>query len=67
MKREQFLTPAEVGAIMRLNPRTVNRMARDGEIPSVRIGRVTRFPRAKLFETLGIEEPEQKTSTDDDK
>lgn len=38
-----LLTSAEVGAILRLHPKTAERMARRGTIPSLEIGRYWRF------------------------
>lgn len=43
-----LLRPEEVAEILRLSRRTVIRMARDGEIPCIRIGRLVRFERADV-------------------
>ncbi len=43
-----LLTSAEVGAILRLHPKTVERMARHGSIPALRIGRYWRFDEKRI-------------------
>lgn len=40
----QFLTVAEVAAIMRVSKMTVYRMVHSGDLPAVRVGRSFRVP-----------------------
>ena len=40
----QFLTVAEVAAIMRVSKMTVYRMVHNGDLPAVRVGRSFRVP-----------------------
>jgi len=40
-------TADEVAAMLRLNRRTVIELAKRGELPAVRVGKLFRFPRAK--------------------
>lgn len=48
----ELLTPREVGAMFRVNPKTVSRWARSGKITSVRtVGGHRRFRRSEI-ETL---------------
>ncbi len=42
----------EAAQYLRISPRTLTRMARHGEIPSIQIGRLWRFRRADLDEWL---------------
>ena len=42
----------EAAQYLRISPRTLTRMARCGEIPSIQIGRLWRFRRADLDEWL---------------
>ena len=42
----------EAAQYLRISPRTLTRMARRGEIPSIQIGRLWRFRRADLDEWL---------------
>ena len=42
---DKLLTPAEVGAIMGIHQKTVERLCRSGELPGFRIGRYWRFRR----------------------
>lgn len=46
----EFLTLDEVAKLLKLAPATVYRMARRGEIPAIKIGRVWRFSSRKLNE-----------------
>jgi len=47
-KLKNLLTVKEVADILKLHPRTVTKMARNGEIPAIRIGRVWRFDEAAV-------------------
>ncbi|MCM8794990.1 MAG: helix-turn-helix domain-containing protein [Candidatus Omnitrophica bacterium] len=42
------MTVSEVADYLRLNPQTVYRKAKAGELPAVRIGRAVRFRRCEL-------------------
>lgn len=39
----KLLTPKEAAAFLRLNPRTVTRLAREGKLPAIKVGRRWRF------------------------
>lgn len=56
MKREQlpeFLTPAEVAQIFRVDPKTVTRWAKQGKLASVRtVGGHRRYRRAEVMALL---------------
>ena len=45
---EVFLTTEEVLTYLKITPRTIYRLIRNGELPAVRIGRQWRFRRADL-------------------
>ena len=52
---EPLLSDAQAGELLGLHPKTVQRMARAGEIPAIRIGRYWRFRASELnawLETL---------------
>lgn len=44
----EILTVAEVAKYLRINPQTVYRKAKAGELPAVRIGRAIRFRKSEL-------------------
>jgi excisionase family DNA binding protein len=49
MAENELLTPAEVGIMFRVNPKTVTRWARAGKISSVRtLGGHRRFPASEI-------------------
>jgi excisionase family DNA binding protein len=48
MAESDILTAAEVAEYLRLGVATIYRMARQGEIPAVRVGRSWRFSRGLL-------------------
>jgi excisionase family DNA binding protein len=48
----KLLTPAEVGGILGVHAKTVERMARRGELPGIRIGRYWRFAPVELSRWL---------------
>ncbi|WP_026416370.1 helix-turn-helix domain-containing protein [Actinomadura oligospora] len=48
----QFLTVAEVAAVMRVSKMTVYRLAHAGELPSIRVGRSFRVPAAAVYDYL---------------
>ena len=43
-----FLTTEEVLSCLKVNPRTIYRLIKTGEVPAIRIGRQWRFRRADL-------------------
>jgi excisionase family DNA binding protein len=47
-----FMTTEEVLECLKVNPRTVYRLIRSGELPAVRIGRQWRFRRTDLDEWI---------------
>jgi len=47
-----LLRPAEAAKLLSLGESTVYRMAANGELPAVRIGRTVRFRRADLVELI---------------
>lgn len=47
-QRRALLTPDEVAEILRVARKTVIVMARDGRIPSLRVGRFVRFDAAEI-------------------
>ena len=44
----EVMTVSEVAEYLRVNPQTVYRKAKAGELPAVRIGRAIRFRRSEL-------------------
>ncbi|RJQ78059.1 helix-turn-helix domain-containing protein [Pseudonocardiaceae bacterium YIM PH 21723] len=48
----QFLTVAEVAALMRVSKMTVYRLVHNGEMPAVRVGRSFRVPEKTVHEYL---------------
>ena len=48
----QFLTVAEVAAMMRVSKMTVYRLLHNGDMPSVRVGRSFRVPAGAVHEYL---------------
>ena len=48
------LTVSEVAEYLRVNPQTVYRKAKAGELPAVRIGRAIRFRREELEEWIKV-------------
>ena len=47
-----FLTTEEVLGYLKVNPRTIYRLIRSGELPAIRVGRQWRFRRSDLMEWL---------------
>jgi|RhiMethySRZTD1v2_1073278.scaffolds.fasta_scaffold17427_6 excisionase family DNA binding protein len=46
---DEYLTAAEVGALLKLHPRTILRLAaEDATMPVTRFGRIVRFERSAL-------------------
>lgn len=52
LRQRPTVTAAEAAAVLGLAPVTVYRMAADGRLPSVRVGRTVRVPTAHLLELL---------------
>lgn len=48
----EVMTVIEVAEYLRINPQTVYRKAKAGELPTLRIGRAIRFRRTELDEWL---------------
>ena len=48
----QFLTVAEVAALMRVSKMTVYRLVHSGELPAVRVGRSFRVPAKAVHDYL---------------
>lgn len=46
--QKEVMTVSEVAEYLRVNPQTVYRKAKVGELPAVRIGRAIRFRRTEL-------------------
>ena len=44
----QFLSVAEVAAVLRVDRKTIHKLIASGELPHVRLGRVVRIPAAVL-------------------
>jgi excisionase family DNA binding protein len=49
----EFLTMDEVGVVLQLSRNTVYELARSGDVPTIRLGRQLRAPRAALERMLG--------------
>jgi excisionase family DNA binding protein len=47
-----FMTTEEVLGCLKVNPRTIYRLIRSGELPAIRIGRQWRFRRSDLDEWI---------------
>lgn len=52
LERVQFLTVAEVAAMMRVSKMTVYRLVHAGELPAARVGRSFRVPRDAVQDYL---------------
>ena len=50
--KSAFLTTEEVLDCLKVNPRTIYRLIKTGELPAIRIGRQWRFRRADLDEWI---------------
>jgi excisionase family DNA binding protein len=57
---DEFLTPREAAALLKISLRSLNRKTADGSIPSLKLGvRQTRYRRSQLLR-LGLEDDEGK-------
>lgn len=52
LRQRPTVTAAEAAAVLGLTALTVYRMAADGRLPSVRVGRTVRIPSAHLLDLL---------------
>ena len=50
--KSAFLTTEEVLGCLKVNPRTIYRLIKTGELPAIRIGRQWRFRRSNLDEWI---------------
>jgi excisionase family DNA binding protein len=55
MTQEQYLTAADVTRLLRIDKSTVYRMAEDGRLFAIKVGRQWRFPADQLERALGVE------------
>jgi excisionase family DNA binding protein len=51
---EPLLSDAQVGEMLSLHPKTVQRLARTGELPAIRVGRYWRFRASSLNEWIQV-------------
>ena len=49
-----FLTTQDVQALLHVDKSTVYRMAEDGRLPGVKVGRQWRFPADQIADQLGV-------------
>jgi excisionase family DNA binding protein len=49
---EEILTTREVAELLKLHPKTVNKLAKSGRVPAYRIGRQWRFRKAEILKLL---------------
>lgn len=55
-----LMTPAEVAALFRVDPKTVARWADSGKLPSIRtLGGHRRFPRKEVLEKIQLPQHEE--------
>ena len=52
MMDEEILTIREVADLLKLHPKTVNKLANSGKLPGYRIGRQWRFRKSDLLRVL---------------
>ena len=64
--QEQLLTPGEVAALFRVDPKTVTRWAKAGKLSSIRtLGGHRRYRESEVRELLSGMLPEQRRAGDD--
>ncbi len=56
---EPLLSDAEAGKLLGLHPKTVQRLARRGELPAIHIGRYWRFRVTALDQWIALHSPGQ--------
>ncbi len=62
---EQLLTPAEVAALFRVDPKTVTRWAKAGKLTSIRtLGGHRRYPAREVYALLEANSPHRRTDID---
>jgi excisionase family DNA binding protein len=62
---DELLTPAEVAALFRVDPKTVTRWARAGKITAIRtLGGHRRYRRSEVYSLLNGNTPEQAAASD---
>jgi excisionase family DNA binding protein len=49
---EEILTTQEVAELLKLHPKTVNKLAKSGRVPAYRIGRQWRFRKSEILKLL---------------
>jgi excisionase family DNA binding protein len=49
---EEILTTQEVADLLKLHPKTVNKLAKSGRVPAYRIGRQWRFRKSEVIKLL---------------
>ena len=53
---DRLLTPSEVAALFRVDPKTVSRWAQTGQLPCIRtLGGHRRFPASEVYRLLNAE------------
>lgn len=52
MMDEEILTIREVADLLKLHPKTVNKLANSGKMPGYRIGRQWRFRKSEILKAL---------------
>ena len=52
MMDEEILTIREVADLLKLHPKTVNKLANSGKLPGYRIGRQWRFRKSEVLKAL---------------
>jgi excisionase family DNA binding protein len=45
---DNYLTPAEVAGLLKVSPKTIQRLLKKGEIPAFRVGTQWRFDREQI-------------------
>jgi excisionase family DNA binding protein len=50
--REPLLDSTEAAALLKINPFTLQRMARTGEVPGIKVGKLWRYRKSDLDEWL---------------
>lgn len=49
---DEILTTQEVADLLKLHPKTVNKLAKSGRVPAYRIGRQWRFRKSEVVKLL---------------
>jgi excisionase family DNA binding protein len=52
---EPLLSDVEAGELLGIHPKTVQRLARNGELPGIRVGRYWRFRASALNAWIGLQ------------